>query len=207
MVDLQPGQTLKNARYGGRVVLHLLEPEAFYYNSGTYFGKKDVLAIGAVVNYQKGVDVVAPANTDNDFLGYSFDIFFEKNLGAPGTITLEGGFWDFSNVGAGYIVNQGTVDQGAGVVGPYPGKSFMAAASWLSPDKVGLGQLQPNVRYQLGDYDGRTNLHVFDLGLGYILDGFNNRWHFNYRRIKGGGPMGMSSSAEDIVQLGFQIMM
>ncbi|MDX2021040.1 MAG: hypothetical protein SF187_12435 [Deltaproteobacteria bacterium] len=205
MLDLQPGQTLKNARYGGRLVLHLLEPEAFYYNSGTYFGQKDVLAIGATINYQKGVETAMPL--ENDFLGYSFDVFYEKNLGTPGTITLEGGYWDFSNVDAGYVVNQGTVDQGLGIAGPFPGKSFMASASWLSANKVGIGQLQPNVRYQLGDYDGSTNLHVVDVGLGYIIDGFADRWYLNYRHRKGGGPMGMSSPTEDIMQVGFQIMM
>lgn len=207
VVDLQPGQTLKNARYGGRVVLHLLEPEDFYYNSGTYFGKKDILALGAVVNYQKGVAGPLGVDLDNDFLGFSFDAMFEKNLGAPGTVTLEGGYWDFSGVGAGYRANQGTLDAGMGVATPYPVRSFFASGSWLFTNKVGVGHLQPNVRWQqAGDLNGRGDVNVFDVGVGYIIDGFNHRWHLNYRRKSGGEVAGTPSPTEDIVAVGAQIM-
>ncbi len=200
VLDLQPGQTLENARYGGRVTVHLLEPEDFYYNSGTYFGKKDVLALGAVVNYQKGVDVVGMPALENDFMGYSFDAFFEKNLGNPGTITLEAGYWNFSNVDPGYVANQGTRDIGTGVTTPYPVTSFFAAASWLAPNKTGIGHLQPNVRWQTANYEGPPTEHVIDVGMGYIIDGFNNRWHLNYRRVNG-------AVDQDIVQVGAQFMM
>src|SRR5690606_14662201 len=59
VVDLQPGAELQNARVAGRLTLHLLEPENFYYNSGTYFGSQDILAFGAVVQSQKGVTGLA----------------------------------------------------------------------------------------------------------------------------------------------------
>lgn len=59
VVDLQPGQSIDHSRVAGRVTLHFLEPENFYYNSGTYFGTQDILTVGAVVQAQKGDDAVA----------------------------------------------------------------------------------------------------------------------------------------------------
>ncbi|HVZ34085.1 MAG TPA: hypothetical protein VG963_16780, partial [Polyangiaceae bacterium] len=55
MVDLQPGRSVKTSRLGARVTINLLDPENYYYASGTYYGAQDVLAIGGVVQYQKGV--------------------------------------------------------------------------------------------------------------------------------------------------------
>ncbi len=199
IVDLQPGRDVGQARYGGRVTLHLLEPENFYYNSGTYFGGKDVLAIGAVVQGQKGTD-----GANNDFLGFSADAMFEKNTGATGTFTLEGGYWNFENTGAGYVVNQNTVDTGLGVAGPYPGQAGMGVISWLTPDKIGVGQIQPNVRVQYGSY-GASKSVVFDAGVAYVIDGFNHKYHLNYRH-QDVGPDGATVSG-DMLQVGFQYMM
>ncbi len=197
VVDLQPGRDMGQARYAGRVTVHLLQPENFYYNSGTYFGKQDVLAIGAVFQGQSGQQNVA----NDDFIGFSFDAMFEKNFGPSfGTLTLEAGYWDFDNVGAAYVVNQYSVDTGLGVAGPYPGESVMGVVSWLTPGKIGVGQLQPNVRLQYGDYGAKQD--VLDAGLAYVVDGFNHKYHLNYRHTDNeGAPSG------DMIQLGFQYMM
>jgi hypothetical protein len=197
VVDLQPGRDMGQARYAGRVTVHLLQPENFYYNSGTYFGKQDVLAIGAVFQGQSGQQNVA----NDDFIGFSFDAMFEKNFGPSfGTLTLEAGYWDFDNVGANYVVNQYTIDTGLGVAGPYPGEAVMGVVSWLTPGKIGVGQLQPNVRLQYGDYGAKQD--VLDAGLAYVVDGFNHKYHLNYRHTDNeGAPSG------DMIQLGFQYMM
>lgn len=202
VLDLQKTQAIENARYAGRVTLHLLEPEDFYYNSGTYFGKKNVLAIGAVVNYQKGIEDAMMPMLENDFFGYSFDVFYEQNLGTSGTLTLEGGFWDFSGVEAGYAVNQGTVDLGLGVVGPKDGKAYMVMASWLMPEKTGIGYIQPNARWQAfnPDASGASTTNTIDVGVGYIIDGFNHRWYVNYRHQD-------ADVSADSLQVGAQFMM
>lgn len=220
MVDLQPpaaGQTdangntltaagIENARFAARATIHLWEPENFYYTSGTYYGTKDVFAIGVVAQYQQGVDVVdgdgVPVDTDNDYTSFSADLLIEKNLGEGGTFTLEGGYWNLEDVGEGYIVNAGTSDQGVGVFGPAPGSSYMAALSWLSPTKLGAGQLQPGARLQIGDY-GEEQSVTLDVSMGYIVDGFNNRWYLNYRHQE---PVG-DTPADDWVQFGAQYQM
>lgn len=204
IVDLQPGRDISTARVAGRVTLHLLEPENFYYNSGTYFGSQDVLALGAVATYQKGVDdpMMPDVDLDNDYSAFSFDAMFEKNLDSAGTITLDAAYWNTKGVGPDYIVNQGSRDAGLGVVGGFPGQSFMVGASWLTPEKIGIGQIQPNIRFQYGDYEGGAKTNIVDVGVGYIIDGYNNRWYVNYRHVG-------VEDAEDtsMLQIGAQIMM
>jgi hypothetical protein len=216
VVDLQPpasaggraGASLENAHLAGRVTLNLLDPENYYYASGTYYGEQDTLALGLAGHYQKGVDSTDPAVTlDNDFGGISADLLFEKNLDASGTITLEGGYWNFKETGADYLVNQGTVDQGLGVWGPPPGTSYTGAVSWLTPSKVGLGKIQISGRFQVGNYPvgavADNTTVTIDAGLGYIIDSFNHRWHLNFRTQDNGdaGP------TVNMIQTGAQFQM
>lgn len=201
VVDLQPGRDIGQARYAARATVHFLEPEAFYYNSGTYFGEKDVLAIGAVISGQDGDD-----GADNDFLGFSVDALFEKNAGSAGTFTAEFGYWNYDETGAAYQVNQGTVNAGMGVAGPYPGEAVLGIVSWLTPDKVGPGKIQLNSTFQYADWVTEERI-VVDGGLAYIVDGFNHKYHLNYRHADT-TPVatGLTTSA-DIIQLGLQYQM
>jgi hypothetical protein len=197
------GSGIGNARYAGRVTVNLWEPDGMYYSSGTYFGKKDVLALGLVAQYQAGVYPVTPGtDLDNDYSGFSADLFMEKNLGTGGTVTFEAGYWNLEGVGEDYVVNAGTRDQGRGVAGPVPGSSYMAAFSWLSPGKVGAGQLQPGARMQVGDY-GTDKTYALDVGIGYIVDGFNHRWHLNYRHQEAGD----AAPPDNWLQIGAQVQL
>lgn len=202
-VDLQPGRDIAQARLAGRLTLHFLEPENFYYNSGTYWGKQDILTVGAVFHTQKGSDAVA----DDDLNGFSFDGMFEKNFGKVGTFTAELGYFNFDNTGVNYVVNQYTNDSGMGV-GASQGEGMLAILSWLTPDKIGPGQIQPNGRVQYGDYEGVKNT-VVDVGLAYVIDGYNHKYHINYRHgdrtdNTGADPI---NTQLDSIQVGFQYMM
>jgi len=211
IVDLQKGRDISTSRFAGRLTLHLLEPENFYYNSGTYFGSQDVLAIGAVATYQKASDVGIDTDSDGvpdavsddtEYAAFSFDFMFEKNLDASGTITVDAAYWNTKGVGNDYVVNQGSVDEGIGVEFGSPGQSFMVGASWLTAEKIGIGQIQPNVRFQYSDYEGGAKTNVIDVGVGYIINGYNNRWYLNYRHV--GVEDGDSVS---MLQIGTQLMM
>lgn len=205
MVDLQPERQISQSRFGARVDVHLLEPENFYYNSGTYFGEQDILTVGASVQGQSGDEAV----DDDDLIGFNIDAMFEKNFGKGGTLTAELGYFNYDNTGAAYAVNQYTTDAGSGVgaggSGPPPGEGLLGMVSWLTPEKVGKGKLQPNARFQYGDYSGATTM-VFDLGLAYIIDGFNHKYHINYRHIEA-GPNGGATTGDDSLQIGFQYIM
>ncbi len=206
IVDLQKGRDISTSRFAGRVTLHLLEPENFYYNSGTYYGGQDVFALGAFATYQKGIDGGPDVNMDgdveNDYAAFSFDAMFEKNLGS-GTLTLDAIYWNTKGAGLDYVVNQGSVDSGAGVNFTPPGHSMMFGASWLFPEKMGIGQLQPNVRLQYAAYDDQAKQAVLDVGIGYIIDGYNHRWFLNYRHVAVEGE----DNDQSIIQIGTQMMM
>jgi hypothetical protein len=175
VVDLQAGREIGNARIGGRATLNLLDKENYYYSSGTYFGAQDTLALGVAFQYQNGVsasqggvDKNMDGKVDNDFVGFSADLLFEKNLKAAGTITLEGGYWNFDGTGKEYGVNQGiTVSSATSATqfsGPQPGQSVLAAVSWLTPTKIGIGYIQPNIRIQYANKDA-GDVKVYDVGV------------------------------------------
>jgi hypothetical protein len=75
----------------------------------------------------------------------------------------------------------------------------LAQVSWLTPMKIGIGQIQPNFRLQWGDKDA-GDFKVYDAGLAYVIDGFNHKWHLNYRHVD---PA--SGKATDMIQLGAQL--
>jgi len=213
MVDLEPGREIGKARFAGRLNFNFLDKETSYYASDTYFGKQDTLAIGALVSYQDGMSSgqgVTDKNMDgkieNDFLGFAADALFEKNLGAGGTITLQAGYWNWDGTGADYVVNQGSKTAGSGFVGALggnvTGQSYQVAASWLSATKLGSGQLQPNLRVQGFDKDAGDTM-IYDVGIGYIINGFNHLWRLNYRHVD--NPGGGKSVDEDSLQLGAQL--
>jgi len=211
MVDLQPGNPIGNARYAGRVMLSLLEPEKGYYLSGTYFGKQDVLSIGGVASYQKGLAVKDGGVPDSDFVGLSADLLFEKNLGAVGTITVEGGYWNFSGTGKNYYYvdpatmtgsfNHGLTGFAGALSGLMRGQSYLVNLAWLSPNKVGVGQLQPNFRIQGFDKDA-GDLTIFDAGIGYIVDGYAHLYRINFRHVS--NPNGADDNA---IQIGGQFLL
>ncbi len=143
-------------RIAGRLTLNLLDPEPGYYNSSTYYGSKDILAIGAVLHHisEPGGDPDADAQTL-----FSLDALYENDIG-PGTITLEPAFYAF-----------GGADQG---------NSFSILASFLFAGKVGIGQVQPMFRLQQaswGEDENFMNLGpdgsstTIDAALNYIIDG------------------------------------
>jgi hypothetical protein len=172
-----------------------------------------VLALGGVVQYQKGTgttdgtDDVPAMEVDNDFLGAAVDLLFEKRMGSAGTFTLQAVYWNFNGTDSAYVVNQGSSDSGNGLVfngtGPID-QAVLAEVSWLSPKKLGIGQLQPGFHFQWADNrafgdDASFIAKQYDLSLAYIIDGFNHKWLFNYRHLdseKGG--------KDDTLQLGVQ---
>jgi hypothetical protein len=63
-------------RYTGRVQYNVLEPESGFFYTGTYLGKKKVLAFGAAFDKQ------------SDFHAYDADAFFDYPIG-PGAVTAQ----------------------------------------------------------------------------------------------------------------------
>jgi hypothetical protein len=180
------------AIYAGRAVVNLLDPEPGYYNSSTYYGAKDVLAIGGAVQYKK--TVVGPIS--QKFIAFNIDGLFEKRLGGGGdTVTLEGAYYNF---------NQGS---GAGAPPPPPapavkeGSSFFALVSYLFGQKLGPGRVQPLARWQrFMPNGGGGSTNAIDAGLNYIVDGFNTRAALVMQHVESPGTIPLTT-----VQFGIQI--
>ena len=163
-------------RYYARVVANLLDPEPGYYNSSTYYGSKDVLAIGAVLNHDRNYD-----GANGNGTRFNADVLFEKTFGAAGTLDVEGAYYNFKST-----------DEG---------QSFNVNLSYLFPAKVGIGQLQPQFRVLWFNNDeviggnaspiglsgatgaGERSTLTTDLGLNYIIDGHNARLSLTWQRV------------------------
>jgi hypothetical protein len=144
------------AIYAGRVVFNFLDPEPGYYNSSTYYGSKDVLALGGTIQYKKTIDTAG----DKKMLGFNVDLLFEKKIVAADVLSLEGAYYNF--------------DQGNDL--GKEGWSAFGLASWLFSDKLGPGRVQPMFRYQHAVVaQGGDPTRTMDFGLNYILDGHNAR--------------------------------
>src|SRR6202158_1237081 len=113
---VSPTAPFAQAIYAARLVYNFLDPEPGYYNSSTYYGSKDVLALGGTLQYKKTAD---PAG-DKKLLGFNLDLLFERKLAAD-VLTLEGAYYNF--------------DQGNAA--GQQGWSYFALASWLFGAKLG----------------------------------------------------------------------
>jgi hypothetical protein len=159
-----------NQLFAGRFTYNFLDPEPGYYTSSTYYGAKDVFAIGLVLQYQgDGADAGVAGVDDGteDFLGYNVDVLFEKGLSNDGVITVEG---------AAYRYDLNGVDG--------DGEAFMGLLGYLIPKEVGPGKFQPHVRYQTfeDDFTDQT-LEQFDVGVNYVIDGHNARLSLVYSLV------------------------
>jgi hypothetical protein len=175
------GTTFAHSIYAARLTFNFLDPEPGYYNSSTYYGTKNVLALGGVIQYEKLPDTVA--STDNKLVAFNFDLLFEKPM-APGTISLEGAYYNF--------------DQGSG--SGKQGSSFWVLAGFLVAQKAGPGRIQPVARVQ--DFmptGGGSSTVTIDGGLNYILDAHNARMALVFQNVN---PPGAPATTN--VQFGIQ---
>jgi hypothetical protein len=145
--------------YSGRLNLSLINPESGYYHNSTYYGEKDIFAIAVAGQYQND------GSAGDDYSMFNADLLFEKNLGGSGTLTLEGAFYKY--MGDGELLNN----------------SWLALVSYLTPDKVGFGKIQPLFRLQMADPepDGLDTWRLIDVQLGYVIDGFAARLALGYQ--------------------------
>jgi hypothetical protein len=140
-----------------RLQLDFWDAEAGYYLNGTYYGDKDLLAVG-----------VAAQDADGES-AYSADFLFEKKFGGAGVLTVEAEYAVYDGLG-GYVA--GTKSDGWYVLGAY-----------LFPAQVGIGKFQ--VLAKAGTVTFEDNVapistteveqDTMELNLNYIIKQFNAR--------------------------------
>jgi hypothetical protein len=166
-----------NMLYAGRIAYNFLDPEPdpAYYESSTYYGAANILTVAFALQYQH--DGVGTALVRGDYLGWNFDALFEKKYQGFGTVTLEGAYYKY-NTGSVQDVTPGFAGAGstANVGGLAQGQAFLLGGDYMFPDKLGIGSVQPALRYQEFDPDVGTALtRQVDIGVNYIIDGHNAR--------------------------------
>ena len=142
--------------YAGRLQYDFWDAEPGYYGTGNYLGGKDILAIGLAGRAQKNGAYSTTAT--GDYSSYSVDFLLEKKGVGPGALSVEaaGYSYDTSDV---FLSEQG--------------KAYSAGLGYIFNQKVGWGQFQPFARYQKFSPDTNIDTKKYDLGVNYIIDGYN----------------------------------
>jgi hypothetical protein len=183
------------ALVSGRLNFTLLNPEPGYYNSSTYYGGKDIVALGLGGQYKKKGSVMADPMPNGMptpmFVGMSdnyseenADLLLEKKFGESGVGTLEGAFYGYN----------GDFE---------PAKnSWFALASYLIPTTVGIGRFQPLVRYQSAAPKNTADntWYTIDGAVSYVVDEYSMRIALNYQHAYLTGRQQANA-----IQIGIQI--
>jgi hypothetical protein len=194
--EISPNVT-GNPEFVARVVANLLDPEPGYYNRSTYYGEKDIAALGLSVTDQ--TDALEDANGRvGTFFAWNVDFLFENKMTEWGSGTLEGAFYRY--------------DVGGGVRNDIAGTSGFLFAGWLLPRQIGCGSvcgyLRPYVRWQRYDYADEQiaaeNLDFkegWDIGFQYVMKGPNARMDFYYgqREVEGGGNVNLFRTGVQLI--------
>ena len=172
--DSNPDQE-DNFLHAARATINFWDPEPGYYTTSSYYGAKDVLALAFVYQHE---DDGAGSNTAAlraDFDAWSIDGLMEKKIQNGAVINLEGAFYNYDIDGK----LDSTITQG---------QSYLLLASYLMPNSIGWGKLQPYVRQQhfVRDAGGNIGRWRTEGGFNYIIDGQNAKINATYYIDKNG---------------------
>ncbi len=195
-----------NILYGQRVAYNFwdVEKNPGYYTSGTYYGKGgDILTIGVSNQYQE--DGAGTAVDHGNFRGTTADVLLEKVLGNGGVVTMNG---EYKNYGITDGYSQASRNGGGGF-SMFEGNAYDVSGMYLFPQKVGIGQVQPYVRYVNVMPNASSDRNSYEGGLNYIIDGHNAKvslsWEYGDLMTKG---LNYTSTAagdkNNAVKVGFQ---
>ena len=164
----------------GRVQVDFWDPEAGYYLNGTYYGQRNLLAIGLAAQTQSGDPVASVIGTDGTPIdelttktASSFDFLLERMTGGGSAVSIEAEVVRYNGLG-GYPSVPGAQFQT--LTGGY------LLASYLFPETAGPGQFEILGKFGIAtfsqdrsavypDFDQRTS----EVNFNYILNEFNAR--------------------------------
>jgi hypothetical protein len=172
--------------FTGRVNICLLGSESGFYHSSTYYGAQDIVAIGLGGQYQKNGQRDGTGLILGDLKTFMADLLAEKNFGSAGVATFEGQYYKF--------------DQSD----PFGrNHAYYVLASWLTPNKIGIGKLQPLVRWQqaTAQLSGAPSFKMVDAYLTYVIDDYFLRAAVGFSHAEDVGSIASSNA----VYLGVQM--
>lgn len=170
----------------GRVQIDFWDPEAGYYLNGTYYGQKNLLAVGVAGQVQ-----------GSDRAAYNADFLMERKVTGGGAVTIEAELAKYDQLGgynADYLQSQGGYILGA----------------YLFPGQVGKGRIQllgkfAKATFERGltlddiDYDQKTT----ELNLNYVMKEHNARVMFFFKNT----DFSAVRQSNTQIGVGFQLQM
>jgi hypothetical protein len=168
--------------YAGRLQYSFWDKEPGYYGTGNYLGAKDIFTIGVSARH-KG-DGSASAVAVGDYSQVAVDLLVEKKL-AAGTVSLEAAYYDYDTDNV-FLSEQGD--------------AYAVGTGFIFNEKVGWGQFMPFVHYQNFDADNNVETERTDLGVNYIIDGYNASFTAVYRALETTGK-----ADQDTFNVGMQL--
>jgi hypothetical protein len=183
-----------NMLYAQRVAYNFWEVEKNpgYYTSGTYYGTGgDILTLGVSNIYQK--QGVGSAGAAGNFRGTAVDVLMEKILPNQGVVTFNGEYKNYGVDSNKVAIPEMTAPNNFGL---FQGNAYDVSGMYLFPQKIGVGKVQPYVRYVNNMAIHAKDQDVFDVGVNYIIDGHNARVSLGWQHYNAMDTNGMN--------LGFQ---
>jgi hypothetical protein len=154
--------------FSGRLQYDFIGTEPGYFGNASYFGEKDIVALGIGAQYQGDGESApggAPPATD-DYVEVNADLLAEMKLANGGWVTGEGGL---------YVTG-----------GDYPGfgkTAFYLTGAYATP-RVGIGNIQPMLRFQMGIGDDDAKTWSVDAAVSYLIMGPALRLVGNFQHVK-----------------------
>ena len=160
-VSLDRDDTLLTA---GRVQIDFWDPEDGYYLNGTYYGDKNLLAIGAAGQVQ-----------GSDKSAYNVDFLLERKVAGGGAVTVEAEWAKYDRLG-GYSSRYGT-DDGGYVLGSYLFPQMAGAGRFELLGKFAKARFRDGITRGDANYDQKTN----EIDFNYVIRQFNARVMIFYK--------------------------
>jgi hypothetical protein len=176
--------------FSGRLNICLIGAEPGYYHSSTYYGSQDIVAIAGGAQYQANAAPMGASGAN--YTEFNADVLAEKNLGAGGVGTIEAGYYHYNNFFGTFV------PPGATTGAPAVKNFFYVLGSWLTPQPIGIGKLQPLVRWQ---QTTDPSWKILDAYVTYVIDEYFLRFAVGYERTDFGG----GTSAGNAILLGAQM--
>jgi hypothetical protein len=148
----------------GRIQVDFWDPEPGYYLNGTYYGDKNLLAIGAAGQVQ-----------GSDNTAYNVDLLVERKVAGGGAWTVEAEWAKYDRLG-GYDAHYGT-DRGGYALGAFLFPQLVGPGRIELLGKYAFAQFRQGVTAVDGDYDQKTT----EANVNYVIKQFNARVMAFYR--------------------------
>jgi hypothetical protein len=151
----------------GRIQVDFWDPEDGYYLNSTYYGDKNLLALGLAGQFQ-----------GEDRAAYSVDFLLERKLPGGGAYTVEAEWARYDSLG-GYNP-QYSVNDGGYVLAAYLFPQIIGRGRFEALGKYAHARFREGRRSIDADHDQKTT----ELNLNYVIKQFNARVMLFYKDIR-----------------------